>query len=58
MKYFALSTNDGLLYSLGKHESWDSAESLAQSMNLEHIWLIDETDAKSWVDYIKEELAK
>lgn len=52
MKYFALSSNDGLLYCVGEHETWDLAESMAQRMGLNHIWLIDNREAKSWVDVL------
>jgi hypothetical protein len=55
MVYFALN-NDGLLYNLGDHGDFDSADCTAEDMQLNAIWLIDEHDARSMAQFITEQL--
>jgi hypothetical protein len=55
MIYFALN-NDGLLYNLGDHGDFDSADCTAQDMQLDAIWIIAEYEARSMADFINEEL--
>ena len=55
MVYFALN-NDGLLYNLGDHGDFDSADCTAEDMQLNAIWLIDEHDAQSMAQFITEQL--
>jgi hypothetical protein len=55
MLYFTLN-NDGLLYNLGDHEKWENAEEYAQDNNIDSIWLFNENEAKSWVNFINETL--
>ena len=52
MIYFALNT-DGLLYDLGDHGDWESAENTASNMKLDQIWVFDEIVAKSWAEFIE-----
>jgi hypothetical protein len=56
MIYFALN-NDGLLYNLGDHGDFDAADCAAQDMQLDAVWLINEFDAQSMVDFITQQLA-
>ncbi len=56
MIYFALN-NDGLLYNLGDHGDFEAADCTAQDMQLDAVWLINEFDAKSMVDFITQQLA-
>jgi len=56
MIYFALN-NDGLLYNLGDHGDFEAADCTAQDMQLDAVWLINEFDAQSMVDFITEQLA-
>jgi hypothetical protein len=55
MIYFALN-NDGLLYNLGDHGDYESADCTAQDMQLDAIWLIGEDEARSMADFINEQL--
>lgn len=55
MIYFALN-NDGLLYSLGDHGDFESADCTAQDMQLDAIWLIGEDEARNMADFINEQL--
>jgi hypothetical protein len=56
MIYFALN-NDGLLYNLGDHGDFEAADCTAQDMQLDAVWLINEFDAQSMVDFITQQLA-
>lgn len=56
MIYFALN-NDGLLYNLGDHGDYESADCTAQDMQLDAIWLIGEDEARSMAEFITEALA-
>ena len=56
MIYFALN-NDGLLYNLGDHGDFEAANCTAQDMQLDPVWLINEFDAQSMVDFITQQLA-
>jgi hypothetical protein len=56
MIYFALN-NDGLLYNLGDHGDFEAADCTAQDMQLDAVWLINEFDAQSMVDFITHQLA-
>ncbi len=49
--YFALNS-DGLLYDVGNHGDWESAEQTAHDMQLDHLWLISESEAKNWAEFI------
>ena len=55
MIYFTLN-NDGLLYNLGDHGDYESAEYTAQDMQLDSIWLFDEHEARNWIEFIQESL--
>jgi len=55
MIYFALN-RDGLLYNLGDHGDWEGADCTAQDMQLDNIWLFNENEAKSWIEFISESL--
>ena len=55
MIYFALN-NDGLLYNLGDHGDFESADSTAQDMQLDAIWIITEYEARSMADFLNEQL--
>ena len=52
MIYFVLNT-DGLLYNLGDHGDWESADETAHDMMLEPIWILDEYEAQNWADFIR-----
>jgi hypothetical protein len=56
MIYFALN-EDGLLYNLGDHGDFESADSTAQDMQLNAIWLIGEQEASNWAEFITEQLS-
>jgi hypothetical protein len=56
MIYFALN-EDGLLYNLGDHGDYESADCTAQDMQLSAIWLIGEGDARNMAEFITEQLA-
>jgi hypothetical protein len=56
MIYFALN-EDGLLYNLGDHGDYESADCTAQDMQLNAIWLIGEDDARNMAEFITEQLA-
>lgn len=53
--YWALN-EDGLLYYLGTHENYDSADNDAEQKKLFPIWLIGEEDARDWLDILTETL--
>jgi hypothetical protein len=55
MIYFALN-NDGLLYNLGDHGDYESADCCAQDMQIDAIWLIGENEARCMADFINETL--
>jgi hypothetical protein len=55
MLYFALN-NDGLLYNLGDHKDYDSADYAAQNMRIDPIWIIAESEARSMMDFLNEQL--
>jgi hypothetical protein len=56
MIYFALN-EDGLLYNLGDHGDYESADCTAQDMQLNAIWLIGENEARNMAEFITEQLA-
>jgi hypothetical protein len=56
MIYFALN-NDGLLYNLGDHGDFESADCTAQDMQLDAVWLINQFDAESMAEFITQQLA-
>ena len=56
MIYFALN-KDGLLYNLGDHGDFESADCTASDMKLDAVWLINEFDAQSMVDFLTHQLA-
>jgi glucokinase len=56
MIYFALN-NDGLLYNLGDHGDFESADCTAQDMQLDAVWLINEFDAQSMAEFITNQLS-
>jgi len=55
MIYFVLN-NDGLIYNLGDHGDWESADETAHDMMLEPIWMIDEHEALNWASFIQEQI--
>jgi hypothetical protein len=55
MIYFALN-EDGLIYNLGDHGDWVSADSTATDMMINPIWTIDENEARNWAQFITEQL--
>ena len=55
MIYFALN-NDGLIYNLGDHGDWESADETSQDMMLEPIWLLDEFEAQNWASFIQDQI--
>jgi hypothetical protein len=55
MIYFALN-NDGLLYNLGDHGDFESADCCAQDMKLNAVWLINQFDAESMAEFINQQL--
>ena len=44
--------DDGLLWILGEHDSFDSADDTAEKMGLNIIWLIDPDGAQSWKELL------
>ena len=56
MIYFALN-EDGLLYNLGDHGDYESADCTAQDMQLNAVWLIGENEARNMAEFITEQLA-
>jgi hypothetical protein len=56
MIYFALN-NDGLLYNLGDHGDFESADCTAQDMQLDAVWIIAEYEARSMAEFITQQLA-
>ena len=55
MIYFALN-NDGLIYNLGDHGDYESADETSQDMMLEPIWLLDEFEAQNWALFIQDQI--
>ena len=55
MIYFALN-NDGLLYNLGDHGDFESADCTAQDMQIDPVWIFDSFDAQSMVEFITQQL--
>ena len=55
MIYFALNP-DGLLYNLGDHGDWESAEETASNMRIDPIWTLNEDDALNWAEFILTEI--
>ena len=55
MIYFALN-HDGLLYNLGDHGDWESADDTAINMKLEPAYLVDENEALNWAEFILTEI--
>lgn len=53
MIYFALNP-DGLLYNLGDHKDWESADEAAR----DPVWIIDEHEALNWASFIQEQTKK
>ena len=54
-KFFCLAS-DGLIHFIGQFETWEQAENNAEKY-LDIIWLMGESDAKSWLDTISEHLS-
>ena len=55
MIYFALNP-DGLLYNLGDHGDWESAEETAGNMRIDPIWTLNENEALNWAEFILTEI--
>jgi len=55
MIYFALNP-DGLLYNLGDHGDWESAEETASNMRIDPIWTLNEDEALNWAEFILTEI--
>ena len=55
MIYFALNP-DGLLYNLGDHGDWESAEETASNMRIDPIWTLNENEALNWAEFIFTEI--
>jgi hypothetical protein len=55
MIYFALN-HDGLAYNLGDHGDWESADDTAINMKLEPSYLFDENEARSFAEFILQEI--
>jgi hypothetical protein len=55
MIYFALNP-DGLLYNLGDHGDWESAEETASDLRIDPIWTINEDEALNWAEFILTEI--
>jgi hypothetical protein len=55
MIYFALNP-DGLLYNLGDHGDWESAEETASNMRIDPIWTLNENEALNWAEFILTEI--
>jgi hypothetical protein len=55
MIYFALNP-DGLLYNLGDHGDWESAEETASNMKIDSIWTLNEDEALNWAEFILTEI--
>ena len=55
MIYFALNP-DGLLYNLGDHGDWESAEETASNMKIDPIWTLNEDEALNWAEFILTEI--
>ena len=55
MIYFALN-HDGLLYNLGDHGDWESAEETASNMKIDPIWTLNEDEALNWAEFILMEI--
>lgn len=53
--YFCLAS-DGLIYNLGNHGDVEAADDTANSLGLEVIWMLGETEARSWMDTFKHHL--
>lgn len=56
MIYFALNEH-GNLHGLGDHGDFDSAELCAEDMGLDSCHVFDEHSARSYVNFINEQLA-
>ena len=55
MIYFALNP-DGLLYNLGDHGDWESAEDTASDLRIDPIWTLNENEALNWAEFILTEI--
>jgi len=55
MIYFALNP-DGLLYNLGDHGDWESADETASNMRIDPIWTLNENEALNWAEFILTEI--
>jgi len=53
--YFCLAS-DGLLYSLGNHGDFESAEDTAKSLGLDVVWMFGEDTAQSWQYHLNQSL--
>lgn len=57
MIYIVLNS-DGLLYNLGDHDDWESADEAAHDMMLDPIWTLDEYEALNWAEFIQSSIQK
>lgn len=55
-KFFCLAS-DGLIHFIGQFETWEQAEINAEKY-IDVIWLMGESDAKSWLDTISEHISQ
>lgn len=52
-KWYCL-TDEGLLWALGEHDDFESADKTAEKMGLKAIWIIDPSGANSWRETLLE----
>ncbi len=55
MKYFALNF-DGSMHFLGNFDNWGDAEESTHNTKIDAIWIFNETEAKSWINFFAKEL--
>ena len=49
--YFCLSS-DGVIYCLGRHGNYEQADTTAENLKLDAIWIFDAQTAKNWTETI------